>query len=140
MQSGMAEQGSMGMRKGNWMAASAAVALVLGTVGTANAVGLGDLAKVVLGGGSILKKGSQKCGSSLALTTKEDLLLSFARSQAQKSLPLAQFTALDQVSSAEAEKASQSPTFCADTVKKKKGLLGSIGSAAKKLAKGRMGI
>ena len=132
--------GSIVMRKGNWMAACAGTALVLGTFGTAQAVGLGDLAKVVLGGGSILKKGKQKCGSALGLTSKEDLLLSFARSQAQKSLPLAQFTALDQVSNAEAEKASESPTFCADTAKKKKGLLGSIGSAAKKLAKGRMGL
>jgi hypothetical protein len=130
----------MKMRKGNWFAVAAATGLVIATVGTASAVGLGDLAKVILGGGSILKKGTQKCGSSLTLSPQEDLALSFARSQAKKSLPLAQFTALDQVSNAEANKAAEAPTFCADTVKRKKGLLGSIGGAAKKLAKARMGL
>jgi hypothetical protein len=130
----------MGMRKANWLAASAAMALVVGTIGTAHAVGLADLAKVILGGGSILKKGKQKCGSALTLSSKEDMLLSFARSQAQKSLPLAQFTALDTASNSEADKAAQAPTFCADTVKKKKGILGSVGQAAKKMAKSRMGL
>jgi hypothetical protein len=130
----------MKMRRSNWMAAGAAAALIMGSVGTASAVGLGDLAKVILGGGSILKTGAQKCGSSLALTSQEDLLISFARSQAQKSLPLAQFNALDKASNAEATKAAESSTFCPETAKKKKGILGSIGTAAKKMAKGRIGL
>ena len=98
------------------------------------AVNLGDLAKVVLGGGSILKKGKEKCGSSLGLTTKEQLQLTFARAAAERALPISEYLMLDQTAKAEADVASQSPTFCAETKTKKKGLLSKIGKAAKGLA------
>lgn len=106
----------------------------------AAAVGLGDLAKVVLGGGNVLQKGQQKCGSSLGLTAQELLELSFARSAAKKALPEPQFLALDQATKAEADTAAQSPTFCNETKQKKKGLLAKIGRAAKGLAGKRLGL
>jgi antitoxin component of RelBE/YafQ-DinJ toxin-antitoxin module len=119
------------MRYGS-LAALAAVSLVLSS--PALAVGLGDLAKVVLGGGSVLKKGKEKCGSSLGLTTKEQLQLAFAQAAAEKALPISEYLALDQTAKAEADVASQSPTFCTETKAKKKGLLAKIGKAAKGLA------
>jgi len=51
----------------------AAASLVLLASTPASAVGLGDLAKVVLNGSSVLKKGEQKCGSAFGLTRDEDL-------------------------------------------------------------------
>jgi hypothetical protein len=128
------------MRKQKWIAAVAAAGVLLSVAGPASAVGLGDLAKVVLGGGSILKKGTQTCGSKLTLTSQEDIAIALARSTVQKSLPATQFLALDQVSKVEADTAATSPTFCADTAKKKKGILGSIGKAAKSMAKARIGL
>ena len=98
------------------------------------AVGLGDLAKVVLGGGSILKKGKEKCGNALGLSTKEQLQLTFARAAAERALPISEYLALDQTTKTEAEVASQSPTFCTETKAKKKGLLSKIAKAAKGLA------
>ena len=44
----------------------------------AAALGIGDLAKVVLGNGSVLKKGEEKCGTSLGLTKKDSLAMTFA--------------------------------------------------------------
>jgi hypothetical protein len=106
----------------------------------AMAVGLSDLAKVILGGGSILKQGQTKCGSSLSLTTKESFQLALARAAAQKALPSSEFLALDGASAAEASTAAQSPTFCAETQKKKSGILSKIAKAAKGLAGARLGI
>jgi antitoxin component of RelBE/YafQ-DinJ toxin-antitoxin module len=119
------------MRKGS-LALLAATSLVVAS--PALAVGLGDLAKVVLGGGSVLKKGKEKCGNSFGLTTKEQLQLAFAQAAAEKALPVSEFLSLDTASKAEAEVASQSPTFCTETKAKKKGLLAKIGKAAKGLA------
>jgi hypothetical protein len=102
----------------------------------AAAVGLGDLAKVVLKGGSVLKKGEAKCGSSLKLSSAENLIISEARAAVFKTLPAAQFTALDADAEAEADTSAQSPTFCNETKKKKKGLLGKIKGAGKSILKG----
>jgi hypothetical protein len=114
--------------------------LFAGLAAPALAVGLGDLAKVVLGGGSILSTGQQKCGTTGALTPLEQMQLTAARSAAQKAIPLAQFLSLDQSSNAAAATASQSPTFCNDTQKQKKGLLSKIAKAAKGLAGAKLGL
>jgi antitoxin component of RelBE/YafQ-DinJ toxin-antitoxin module len=126
------------MRKSLSIGVAALAAVVVAS--PAMAVGLGDLAKVILGGGSILKQGQTKCGSSLGLTTKESLHLTLARAAAEQALPRADFLALDGASAAEASTAAQSPTFCAETKKKKSGLLAKIGKAAKGLAGARLGI
>ncbi len=125
------------MRKSSIVAVSAFTALI---ASPALAVGLGDLAKVVLNNGSILTKGQQKCGSALGLSPLEQLAVSAARSKAKSALPLSEFLSLDQASDSAAEVATQSPTFCADTKAKKKGLLGKIASAAKGLAGRKIGI
>lgn len=104
------------------------------------AIGLGDLAKVVLNGGSILKKGQQKCGSSLGLTTRDQLSLTFARAAAERSLPISEFLSLDQAGNAAADQAAQSTTFCDDTKKQKKGLLAKIAKAAKGMATAKAGL
>jgi hypothetical protein len=111
----------------------AAASLVLLASTPASAVGLGDLAKVVLNGSSVLKKGEQKCGSAFGLTRDEDLSLTFARSAAERALPLSEFMALDTSAKASAETASTSPTFCDTTKKEKKGIVGKVKSAGKKL-------
>ncbi len=104
----------------------------------AHAVGLGDLAKVVLGGSSVLKKGAEKCGTSLGLTQKDDLALTFARSAAEQALPLSEFTALDTATKAEADTSATSPTFCADTAKKKTGIISKVKKAGQDLLKKRL--
>jgi len=102
------------------------------------AVGLGDLAKVVLGGKSVLKKAEQKCGSSLALTGSERTTLETAVLAARNALDRNRFLALDKTAEAEAARQSQSATFCPETKKKKKGILGAIGKAGKALIKARV--
>ncbi len=116
------------------------VALCVGMAAPALAVGLGDLAKVILNNGSVLSTGQQKCGSTLGLTSTDQAQMSFARTAAQKAIPLAQFLALDQASNAAAATASQSPTFCNDTQKQKKGLLSKIAKAARGLAGAKLGL
>jgi hypothetical protein len=95
--------------------------VTLGSSVPANAVGLADLAKVVLGGKSVLKKAETKCGAPAAVEA------------ARKALPQSQFLALDSASETAATKASTSTTFCPETATKKKGLLQKIGGAGKKL-------
>ncbi len=126
------------MRKSFSIGAAALAAAIIAS--PAMAAGLGDLAKVILGGGSILKQGQTKCGASLGLTTKESLQLALARAAAQQALPSAEFLSLDGASTAEAATAAQSSTFCDDTKKKKSGLLGKIAKAAKALAGAKLGI
>jgi hypothetical protein len=125
------------MRKSLLLVAAAAI---VGVSAPSFALGLGDLAKVILNNGSVLTKGQQKCGNTLGLNALDLLKISSARSAAQRVLPANEFLALDQASNAEAETASQAPTFCADTKAKKKGLLGKIANAAKGLAGKRIGI
>jgi antitoxin component of RelBE/YafQ-DinJ toxin-antitoxin module len=109
------------------------LALAVAIVSPAAAVGLGDLAKVVLGGGSILKKGEAKCGSSLGLTKDDSLALTFARAAAERALPISEFTALDSAANAEADKSATSSTFCNETKKKKSGMMKSIKKAGKSI-------
>ena len=125
------------MRKTGFIAL---LGLGLFALSPAHAVGLGDLAKVVLGGGSILKKGQSKCGSAFGLTTKDELTLTFARAAAERALPISEFLAIDTASNTEADKAAESSTFCPETKAKKKGLLAKIGKAAKGLAGKGLGL
>ena len=104
----------------------------------AHAVGLGDLAKVVLGGSSVLKKGADKCGASLGLTQKDDLALTFARSAAEQALPISEFSALDTATKTAAETSATSPTFCSDTAKQKSGILSKVKKAGQDLLKKRL--
>jgi antitoxin component of RelBE/YafQ-DinJ toxin-antitoxin module len=113
--------------------AAAAVTLILAT--PAAALGIGDLAKVVLGGNSVLKKGEQKCGTSLGLTKDDSLAMTFARSAVEQALPISQFAALDKAAEADAANASTTPTFCNETKKKKSGLMKSITKAGKSILK-----
>jgi hypothetical protein len=99
------------------------------------ALGVGDLAKAVLGNGSILKQGQQTCGSSLSLSLKDTLMMAAAKEAVRKALPATQFSTLESATQADAAKAAQSPGFCNQTVKKKPSLLEKIGNAGKLLAK-----
>ncbi len=108
------------------------VALTLASV-PAYALGMGDLAKVILGNSSVLKKADQKCGSSMALSQQETSIIDVARAAAAKALPATQFTQLASSADTQATTAAQSATFCQETQPKKKGLLSKIGSAGKKL-------
>jgi antitoxin component of RelBE/YafQ-DinJ toxin-antitoxin module len=112
---------------------AAALALMITT--PAAALGLGDLAKVVLGGNSVLKKGEQKCGSSLGLTKDDSLAMTFARAAVERSLPISQFSALDKSAEADATSAANAPTFCNETKKKKSGMMKAITKAGKSILK-----
>ncbi len=109
-------------------------------ISPASAIGLADLAKVVLNNGSILNKGQQKCGTALGLSPLDLLKISAARSAVQRVLPLGDFNILDQASAKSADTAAQSPTFCNDTQVQKKTLLGKIADAAKGLAGRKLGL
>lgn len=104
----------------------------------AHAIGLEDLAKVVLGGNSVLKKSETKCGSTAALSTKDSLTMEVAREAAKKVLTPAQFLALDTASEAEATTAASIPSFCKETVANKPSLLKTISKAGKKLVTARV--
>ncbi len=103
------------------------------------AVGLGDLAKVILNGNSVLKKGATTCGSSLALSSSDLSTMDIARLAAQKVLPKTQFMALETAAEADAAAQAKSVTFCDETKAKKPGLLGKIGKAGKSILKGKLG-
>lgn len=111
------------------------VAMAFGLAAPATAVGIGDLAKVVLSGSSILKKAEEKCGNSLGLTREDSLALTLARSAVEQTLPLSQLTALDKASQSEAETAAKETGFCPETKKKKSGLMKRISKAGKAILK-----
>lgn len=113
--------------------AIAAAAIMIST--PVQALGIGDLAKVVLGGSSVLKKGEEKCGASLGLTRNDSLAITLARSAVEQALPLSQLTSLDNEAKAEAAASANNPTFCAETKKKKSGLMKSISKAGKSILK-----
>jgi hypothetical protein len=113
-------------------------ALLAGLSVSALALGVGDLAKVILGGGNVLKKAEAKCGSSLALSNDESLALTFARAAAEKALPISQFTALDTQTAKEADQQAQSNTFCTETKQKKPGMMSKIKKAGKSILKARV--
>jgi hypothetical protein len=119
------------MRKSLVLGGVAALAIVSAP---AAAVGLGDLAKVVLGGKSVLKKADATCTTPAAkLSLKENSIIDAAVEAARKALPQSQFLALESSSDTAATTASSSPTFCPETARKKKSVLSKIGSAGKKL-------
>ncbi len=101
------------------------------------ALGLGDLAKVVLGGKSVLKKAETKCGTAGSLSAQDDSTIALAVAAAKKAIPEAQFLALNSAAETDATKQAETPGFCPETAKKKKGLIGKIGSAGKKLLKAK---
>jgi antitoxin component of RelBE/YafQ-DinJ toxin-antitoxin module len=101
----------------------------------AAALGIGDLAKVVLGNSSVLKKGEEKCGSSLGLTKNDSLAMTLARSAVEQSLPISQFLALDKATQVDATTSANAPTFCNETKKKKSGLMKAMSKAGKSILK-----
>lgn len=113
-----------------------AAALLL--AGPARAVGVEDLAKIVLGSGSILKKAEASCQASGKLSKSDTLALTFARAAAEQALPISQFQSLDRAADAEATSASQATGFCPETKKKKSGLMSKIRKAGKALIQARM--
>lgn len=99
------------------------------------ALGVGDLAKVILGNGSVLKKGEEKCGTALGLTKNDSLAMTFARSAAEQSLPISQFLALEKASQVDAATAANDANFCNETKKKKSGLMKAMTKAGKSILK-----
>lgn len=105
----------------------------------AQAMGLADLAKVVLGNGAVLQKGADTCpASKLSLGSNELLALSIARQAAQSALPAQQFLSLDTAANSQAVTQSQSPKFCDTTAKKKNVLLDAVKKAGQKLVTARV--
>lgn len=101
----------------------------------ASAVGLGDLAKVVLDNGSVLKKGEEKCGTSFGLSKSDSLAITAARSAVEQALPISQFVSLDKASQVDATTSANDPTFCAKTKKKKSRLVKAMTKAGKSIIK-----
>ena len=120
------------------------VTLGLAIAAPAAALGIGDLAKVVLGGSSVLKKGEEKCGTSLGLTKDDSLAITLARGAVEKALPISDFVSLDKAAEADASKSSTAPTFCNETKAKKPGMMKAIAKAGKAIFKsgalGKLGL
>jgi antitoxin component of RelBE/YafQ-DinJ toxin-antitoxin module len=103
----------------------------------AAAVGIEDLAQVVLGGGAVLKKAEQTC-ANVRLVKNDQLALTFARAAAEQALPISQFQAIDQIAVSDAAKEAESKGFCQGTKKKKSGMMAKIKKAGKALVKARI--
>jgi hypothetical protein len=121
--------------RGSFIFATVATALAVAAV-PVMAVGLDDLAKVVLGGKSVLKKAETKCGPVGALTASDNLTIDSAVSAVRKALAPDQFSLIDTTMRADADTQAQSSTFCPETKKKKKSILAKIAKAGKSLLKG----
>ncbi len=104
----------------------------------ASAIGLGDLAKAVLGGKSVLKKAESKCGKDAALTPNDNLTLDSAVTAVRNVLAPDQFSQLDNTMRADADTQAQSSTFCPETKKKKKSILAKVAKAGKKILSGKL--
>lgn len=104
---------------------------------TAQAMSIGDLAKIVLGNGAVLQKSSDDCPKS-ALQPSELFALSLARQAAQSALPPEQFMSLDTSASSQAVTAAQKPGFCRKTAKRKNVLLEAVKKAGQKLVTARV--
>jgi hypothetical protein len=103
----------------------------------AHAVGLGDLARVVLGNGAVLQKGSDTC-PKLTLKPNELFALSIARQAAQSALPAQEFLSLDTSANSTAVTQAQTPGFCKKTAKRKNGMLDAVKKAGQKLGTARV--
>lgn len=115
----------------------AAIALAVIVATPATALGIGDLAKIVLGNSSVLKKGQEKCGQTLGLTNDDSLAMTLARAAVEKALPISQFTALDNAANTSATTAAQTPTFCNETKVQKPSMMKTIAKAGKAILKAR---
>jgi antitoxin component of RelBE/YafQ-DinJ toxin-antitoxin module len=104
----------------------------------AHALGLGDLAKVVLGNGATVQKAAEACPTKVSLTSKDSLTMQIARAAAERALPQAQFLALDNAATTQATTQSTAPGFCNQTAKKKNGLLDAIKRAGQQLITARV--
>lgn len=114
------------------------IATVALLVTPAHALGVGDLAKVVLGNGATVKKAAETCPNKVTLTSQDSLTMQIARAAAQKALPEAQFLTLDNAATTDATKASTTTGFCNTTAKKKNGLLDAIKKAGQQLITARV--
>lgn len=108
------------------------------TAGPAYAMGLGDLAKVVLGNGSTVQKAADTCGDKVTLAPEETLALSIARQAAQSALPSEQFLTLDTAANSQAVSRSQARGFCNKTARRKNILIDAIKKAGQKLVTARV--
>jgi hypothetical protein len=104
----------------------------------AQALGLGDLAKVVLGNGATVQKAAETCPTKVSLTSQDSLTMQIARAAAERALPSAQFLALDTAASTQATTQAATPGFCNQTAKKKNGLLDAIKKAGQQLITARV--
>ena len=84
-----------------------AVALVLIST-PALAIGVEDLAKVVLNGNSVLKKAETTCGDEAKLSLSDTATLDTAVGAARKALVPERYTILEQVASAGADTEAES--------------------------------
>jgi hypothetical protein len=104
----------------------------------AYALGLGDLAKVVLGNGATVQKAADTCPNKVTLAPAETLALSLARQAAQNALPSEQFLMLDTTANSQAVTASQAPGFCTQTAKRKNVLIDAVKKAGQRLITARV--
>ncbi len=104
----------------------------------AYALGLGDLAKVVLGNGATVQKAADTCPNKVTLAPAETLALSLARQAAQNALPGEQFLMLDTAANSQAVTASQAPGFCTQTAKRKSVLIDAVKKAGQRLITARV--
>lgn len=106
----------------------------------AQALGVEDLAKVVLGGNSVLKKAEQNCGTKGQLTLTDNATLAMAVDAVRNKLVPERFSVLDGLAQEQASTQAQQPAFCGETKTKKKGLLSKIKKAGRDLLLGGLGI
>ena len=112
---------------------AAVIATLAMTSVPAQALGVGDLAKVVLGNGATVEKAAETCPKKVSLTSQDSLTMMIARQAAEKLLPESEFLALDAAAGAQATTQAVKPGFCTQTAKKKNGLLEAIKRAGQQL-------
>ena len=112
---------------------AALVATLAMTSVPAQALGVGDLAKVVLGNGATVQKAAETCPKKVSLTSQDSLTMMIARQAAEKILPATEFLALDTAATTQATTQSATPGFCNQTARKKNGLLEAIKRAGQQL-------
>ncbi len=121
-------------RKTGWALVAGAIMISV----PAYALGLGDLAKIVLGNGATVQKAADTCADKVTLAPAETLALSIARQAAQSALPPEQFLTLDTSANSQAVTKSQAPGFCKDTAKRKNVLIDAVKKAGQRLITARV--
>ena len=114
-----------------------AIALAL-AVTPAQAIGLSDLARIILGNGATVQKAADACPNKVTLAPEESLALSVARQAAESALPSMQFMALDTAATSQAVTQSKAPGFCNKTAKRKNVLIDAVKKAGQKLITARV--